>query len=290
MDIPRDDLSVTFLLPHPDLRQLIPAYNIYGAFGPKVGCKEWYFPAWTTIRLSYTADVWLVRYGAKADEQRVHPFCCFGASVCDIQSSGAPQGISIGFGVNPLGVQRLLGVRADQICERLTDMSEIWPDAARIHAEVAEMKSSSEIVPYLDTLLIDRLGPPIPEESQIAAMLNLLVEEHDIGVREVAERLDLSEATLRRIALRHFGFPIKILLRRSRFMKSLVAIYGQEAGQWAQLIDASYHDQSHFIKDCREFLNCTPSQFLSHERPMTQLSMAARRKMLGAPLSALHKS
>lgn len=200
------------------------------------------------------------------------------------------MGVSIGFGVNPIGVKRLLGLRADQICGQLTNMTEIWPDAERIHCEVGEITSSAEIATFLSRLLTERMGPPVEEENQIQALFQLLVSEHDIGVAEVADRLAMSEASLRRIALRHFGFPIKILLRRSRFMKSLVAIYGQEPGRWARLIDPSYHDQSHFIKECREFLNCTPSQFLSHERPMTQLSMAARQKMLGAPLYALHKS
>jgi AraC-like DNA-binding protein len=120
--------------------------------------------------------------------------------------------------------------------------------------------------------------------------MDLLPQHHDLSVTTIAERLHVSESKLRRVSLRHFGFPIKVLLRRSRFMKSLVSIYGQEPGNWAKLIDPSYHDQSHFIKDFRYFMGISPTEFFSRPSPMTQLSMRARKDLLGAAVAALHKT
>jgi AraC-like DNA-binding protein len=278
---------VRFLLPHHALRTFVAGYNIYGCFGPLVSRSELYFPPWTTIRLNYSQDPWVVREGQDGPDQPVPSASVFGPSIRHLVFTGSPQGISIGFGINPVGLAALLGVRADAIGGRVLDLRSIWEDAGDLHRQVGGVETEQALVEILDTWLLARLKPVRSEAQTVVALTRLLAEQHGIQVETVSARLGISPASLRRIALRHFGFPIKILLRRSRFMKSIAAIFDREPGEWSTLIDTSYHDQSHFIKDCHEFLGCSPGEFLKHERPMTRLSMAARQKTLGAPFFAM---
>jgi AraC-like DNA-binding protein len=40
---------------------------------------------------------------------------------------------------------------------------------------------------------------------------------------------------------------------------------------WANVaLAAGYHDQSHFIRDCREFASCSPSRLRATNQPLTE--------------------
>jgi AraC-like DNA-binding protein len=285
--VPRDRLSVDFFRAAEALRPFISGYNLYGVFGPDAGKRELYFPGWTTIRFSYPQSPWRVRYGRGAVET-VMSAAVFGPSASDLETDSVLEGISVGFVITPLGMARLLPVAADRLAGRLTALSDLWDDAEALLDRIFVLPAAASIPAFLDTMLLARLGPPHRDAPLVAALARLLVDQHDIDTDRICADLGCSPATLRRLSRRHFGFAPKLLLRRSRFLKSLYAIIGQDQGRWAQLIDASYSDQSHFIRDCREFLNCTPGEFLRRDRPMTMLSLKRRAEVLGSPLVALH--
>ena len=71
----------------------------------------------------------------------------------------------------------------------------------------------------------------------------------------------LAEARLRALALRHFGAPTKILLRRARFLRSLALVDYRAGHNSYTVIDPSYHDVSHFLRDAHYFLGTTPRRF-----------------------------
>lgn len=288
-DVPRDRLSVEFFRPAEALSPYVSGYNIYGAFGPQVGQKEFLFPGWTTIRFSFVETPWIIRYG-RGEETEVVPSTILGASKTDIQSANMPAGVSVGFGITPLGISRLLNIPADKLAGKQTPLADIWPDADQLHAQIATLPDCAAAATFFDTLLLEHLSAPHRDEALVSDLMALLVDNHDIDVVGAAKRLGISEVKLQRVCRQHFGFAPKTLLRRSRFVKSLLAIYGREPGDWSQLIDSSYFDQSHFIKDSWHFLGCSPSDFLKHERPMTMLSMKRRAEVLGAPMMSLHRS
>jgi hypothetical protein len=93
---------------------------------------------------------------------------------------------------------------------------------------------------------------------QVAAMVQ---DPASVAVRDLHDTLGISEARLRSLALRHFGAPTKILLRRARFLRSL-ALVDYRAGHNSYAgIDSSYHDVSHFLRDAHYFLGTTPRRF-----------------------------
>jgi methylphosphotriester-DNA--protein-cysteine methyltransferase len=80
-------------------------------------------------------------------------------------------------------------------------------------------------------------------------------------VRDLHDTLGISEARLRALALRHFGAPTKILLRRARFLRSLALVDYRAGHNSYTVIDPSYHDVSHFLRDAHYFLGTTPRRF-----------------------------
>ena len=98
----------------------------------------------------------------------------------------------------------------------------------------------------------------------------------------------ISPDTLRRLAVRHFGFTPKMLLRRARFLRSFVQLFVSGNPTDVTAIDPSYHDMPHFLRDANTFLGTTPRRFMQLANPFLTASVRARAAVLGAPTQALH--
>ena len=287
-DLPRDRLHVEFRACKPALRKFITGYNFYGIFGTGTQARELYMPAWTGFRFNWTDLPWWGAYKA-GQEQNFGPSIILGPSVRNMSVHTPADGISLGFSVTPLGSARFLNQPISAVEGNIVDLAQLWPDASDIRSTIERLHDCDSVSQYLDTVLSAKMGPPSPDEMIIENLMGLLATDTDIGVAEISAALQCSLSKLRRISLVHFGFPLKIMLRRTRFMRSLADIYRQDRGNWARYIDESYHDQSHFIKDFRYFMGITPGEFIATPSPMTALSMLARSRALGAPVVALHR-
>lgn len=104
----------------------------------------------------------------------------------------------------------------------------------------------------------------------------------------MAAQLGIEGAVLRRLAIRHFGFPPKLLLRRARFLRSLLCACRTDRTTDYSLIDDSYFDLSYFLRDANAFLGMTPRRFMALSTPFLDASLRARDAVLGAPTQALH--
>ena len=62
-------------------------------------------------------------------------------------------------------------------------------------------------------------------------------------------------------------------------------------GHWSDARGpAGYWDQSHFLRDCRLFLDMPLGAFVALPKPMAELSIKRRSETLGAPAQALHRA
>lgn len=286
-DIPNNDLSVRFLRCCNELSPYVSGYNVYGLFGTYGPTKELYIPSWTTVRFNWPGDGW--QFEREGATKSFYPCNLIGPSSQNIYVSLPNNALSFGFSITPLGMTRLFGLKTSNIANKIIDLSSIWPDALSIRKKASKLESSEELAKYFDELLLSKLGPPSRDEALVMAMMNFLTQNHQLEISDIISELGVSESTARRISLKYFGFPLKLLLRRSRFLKSFLSIYSNEKGNWALLIEDCYHDQSHFIKDCQAFLGMTISEFLRSPSPLTKLSFKARMAALGAPISSMHR-
>jgi len=116
--------------------------------------------------------------------------------------------------------------------------------------------------------------------SVIEAMLG------DPDIRTVEQAMagvGMEDWRFARFVRRHFGFTPKMLMRRARFIRSLLAIRDNPGQGWAAVLDEAYVDQSHFIRDCRDFLDMTPGQFAVRYQPVAEASYHERTRILGDP-------
>ncbi|MBK8630733.1 MAG: AraC family transcriptional regulator [Sphingomonadales bacterium] len=162
-------------------------------------------------------------------------------------------------------LSELIGARADDLHQHLKDAASFEERCARADRWFSE---------WLCAL------PPDPRNAHVAGLMAALNDPDVNSVAMLCARLDLPQARLARLALRFFGFPAKTLLRRERFLRMLFTMERRPYAEWPDFIDAQYVDQSHLIRDFKDFTGMAPGQYFDLERPILSVAAEAIRKFL----------
>jgi AraC-like DNA-binding protein len=194
-------------------------------------------------------------------------------------------GRTAGFGLTPIGWERLIGTDASAMANRVREVGdEIGLDLAGLQAElIANGDDDAAGVALFDAALLDLLARRPPTAAAVLAMDRALRTQPS-DVATFAERACLSPRSLHRLCLQAYGFPPKRLLRRQRFLYTLGVIRITPDPVFGTLIDAEYHDQSHFNRDFRDFMGMTAREYAATPRALMQAAAAAQVAM-GIPLS-----
>lgn len=196
----------------------------------------------------------------------------------------------VGVGITPLGWLRLFDRPAADFADRILPLDDlVGEEAEGMLSACRTATRPAAVTATFDRWLVGRLRAPRASHTLASRLFDYLLTAHDIGIGEACAATGASPTQLRRTARDHFGFPTKLLLRRSRFLKSLMPLLAAPPGQWSNVIDAGYCDYPHFVRDARDFLGMSPRAFLALDRPMTMLSMQNRLRDLGAPVQGLHR-
>ena len=284
MTLPELTFDVDYWQPDPRLEGLVSGYHRYAIALPHgERHRDVFFPAWANMRFHVAGDYWRVTLADTPFD--VPRAALFGPTSHAGYSEGA-SGMVVGAGITPLGWYRLTRREAADFADRVVPLEELLgPDAALL-AEAAAA-APDEIAERFDAIFLRLLARPRPDEARVGKIHCYLMESGQGDVGEMAARLCLSHRTLNRIARTAFGFGPKLLVRRARFLRSLMALRGASTENWASRIESSYYDHSHFNRDAQEFLGMSPSEFLRLPKPLNDASARLRTQILGAPAQAL---
>jgi AraC-like DNA-binding protein len=105
-------------------------------------------------------------------------------------------------------------------------------------------------------------------------------------IEALEESTGLSRRQIERLAKDLYGAPPKMLVRKYRALRTANAI-ARGKGDWQDFIDEGYYDQSHCIRELKEFIGITPSAIRDHVSPLTSMTFD-RSSLMGeiATLSA----
>lgn len=287
----RDEIrskGAMFAAPDASLLPFVSGYHAYAAGGSEaMPATDWFFPGWANIRFWTDGGPWSVSCG-RAAAAPVPPACLFGPSSTAIESV-TTGGFLFGAGLTPLGYASLFATPAQHNADRVIPLQDEWQDAADLHRRVVRAGCMLELKSLFDDEISRRITTLRPEaRARIQSLHGLLVRDHGISVEEAAGRLGIAVRSLNRVTTEAFGFSPKLLLRRSRFLKSLMAALREPEAPLCEVIDAAYFDHSHFVKDSNDFLGMPPQRFLELLTPLMRQSMANRSSVLGGPVQALH--
>jgi AraC-like DNA-binding protein len=182
--------------------------------------------------------------------------------------------LALRVGLHPGCARAVLGVGADAMIDRIVPLSELWGDAGR--RLVASLRGHrgdpGRIANAMHHALLARVSTLTPRDESQARLVRDAIDE--LGplvrrptplVREVAQRLNLSERQLRTVFTLAVGVSPK---RYARIQRVRVALALQGRFPLARLaVEAGYYDQSHLTSEFRATMGITPHAFISGHLP-----------------------
>lgn len=282
-------LTIRYDQPAAELADYITGYHVYTAHGPKaIGQVDWFLPGTANVRIALDAAPFSVGIG-KSLFDPVPTVSLFGPTSHAIRAT-TNGGVLVGFGVSALGWSRLFGSNAAEVRDRVVPLDQVLPGdfSKRLLAALYACDREAEVAPTLDRLLSRQLRPPSPDEDLIRRLATLITRDGSVDIAAAAAELGVEQHSMRRLSIRHFGFPPKLMLRRARFLRSFLRISASRDVADYTLLDDSYFDVSHFLRDANAFLGMTPRRFVSLNTPFLDASLRARQAVLGTPTQALH--
>lgn len=277
---PGPELDVRFFVPPDDLEACFSIFyriEVTPAKGRTI--EDYLLPEWANIRFSsYTLPSAIMQDGREVSGR----FVATGPSSCAIRFRLQRTRIW-GIGFLPLGWARFIDLPASEHANTVQqgESSSAFARFAPLVRILCRPENDDEAQYQRAVEFFRNLAGPPRDEARIRAILKAMYDPHLAHVGELAERVGLTNRTLERTCLRHFGFPPQTLLRRQRAMRSLASFMLSEHTSWRQTFDQHYHDQAHFVREFKAFMGMGPSEYARLPHPILRAFMAERNRVWG---------
>lgn len=286
-------VRVRFFLPPPELAPFVSTlYSLTVECGDRRPVVDRLHPEWANIRILAEPGDFLRAAVGDARMRRMPRLIATGPTSKSARFE-MRSGRLWGIGLLPLGWLRLTDQPAcdfaDTICDvqREPAFADLRPLTGAVFGAEDDIEAEAE---RLIGFFIDLLKRPARDEDAAPAVLAELVAGEVASVGELAQRTGLNPRTLERLALRAFGFPPKLMLRRQRFLRSIAKFMLDPSLSWLKTLDHQYYDQAHFVRDFRRFMAVTPREYAAMEHPVLGAAARARAQLLGEAVQGLHRA
>lgn len=191
-----------------------------------------------------------------------------------------------GVGLLPAGWAAFTGLPANKCANTLLDASSVVGPQV---LETARLLRQMETIEEMAALLNQRArnfeagAAKIPHWF-IRAVDQWLESCLSPEIEGLEAATNLSRRQIERLTLQLYGSPPKMLVRKYRALRTANAI-ATGKGDWQDFVDEAYYDQSHCIRELKEFVGITPSAIRDHVSPLT--SRTFDRSRLEGQISVL---
>jgi AraC-like DNA-binding protein len=177
----------------------------------------------------------------------------------------------LGVHFRPGGATSFLGVPAGELAESHVDLESVWgPAAGELRARLCEAATPEARFSLLEAALLERLRrSPERHPAVPAALAALEAADEAVSVREIARDIGLCQRRLIQVFTSAVGLTPKRYQRVCRFQRARELARHTAAPDWAWLaLECGYFDQSHLIRDFRQFTGFSPGEFkrAQHEK------------------------
>ncbi len=171
----------------------------------------------------------------------------------------------LGVHFQPGGAFPFLGPAVSELAGRHFDLEELWgPAAIELRDRLCAAHQPGERFRLVQQALLAHLFRPMEHHYAVRLALSLFCSpDPGLSVREVVRRAGLSQRRFIQLFAREVGLAPKQFCRVRRFQQTLGRLRQTVTPDWAQLVsDCGYFDQSHLIREFRDFCGLQPGQYL----------------------------
>lgn len=191
-----------------------------------------------------------------------------------------------GGGLLPAGWAAFTGLPADKYVNRLIDGTTVLGDQIlETAAQMAGMEKLEEMVALMASKAcrFSERQAEVPH-AFVRAVDQWLEADLSPDLKDLEAATNLSRRQIERLTRQLYGSPPKLLVRKYRALRTANAIARGE-GDWHDFIDQGFYDQSHCIREIKEFIGITPSAIRDHISPLTSRTFG--RSQLAGKIPAL---
>lgn len=167
------------------------------------------------------------------------------------------------------GAYPFLGIPLSELRNEIALLEALGsPELLRLHARMAEAPSLTLRMQWLEAWLIERLLQGREQHGVVPLSLAMLREgAGELRIPQVADRLAISQRQLERLFQAQVGISPQQYARLQRVERARQALRGSQVQTTTQLaFDLGYYDQAHFIREFREVIGITPTEYLWKRR------------------------
>ncbi len=179
----------------------------------------------------------------------------------EIASLGASKATGVIF--QPNGLKSVFGLNAGELTNDCVDVQSL-PGYNRLPEQLAAAGAVSTQVDILSAWLYKRIsGNTAAADPQVDyAVAQIAAANGAISLRDLQEKLQLTERTFERRFKEQVGITPKLFSRICQYQASLHQLKRNDYSKLSDIaFENDYADQSHFIRSFKEFTGCSPYQF-----------------------------
>ncbi len=191
-----------------------------------------------------------------------------------------------GFGILPAGWARIVKRPADDCANHIFSPDILSPFAgAQFYADIATAETFEAMVDVSCKVLRRHFSAP-DHRSQwfIGEVDKWLLSGLSPRLADLEDATGLSRRQVERRTKQYYGAPPKFLVRKYRALRAANAMATAQE-DWKAFVDKAYYDQSHFIRDIKEFIGMTPGAVRASKSPLSALAFG--RSQLAGSVTAL---
>lgn len=186
-----------------------------------------------------------------------------------------------GAGITPAGWAAITGASASAFLNRVVDANSLLGCAVGgAAAALGRATDTTDMVAIVESMIGEWVADARRQSSFVAQVDAWLANSHSPEVDDLVNATGLSRRQVERRCNALYGAPPKLLARKYRALKAAVALAAHEQDA-DKLIERGFYDQSHFIREVKQFTGLTPSQLRDHPNLLAQLTIAGRHALTG---------
>lgn len=190
-----------------------------------------------------------------------------------LENTGASGMFGIKF--KPYALSQLFGIDMSRFTDKVADLDNVLAEEfSELGAVLLEDHSFEEKVRLADQFFLDLKLPSDEQDRAVKDIVeHIILENGLISVSELSNSLDIHERKLGRIFNRYIGVSPKFYSRIVRFAY-IFSVVQEKKMTWGEIAQMTgFFDQSHFIKNFREFTGEEPSKYIFEDKNMANFFM-----------------
>lgn len=212
-----------------------------------------------------------------------YPVTILGPTTAPVTSVANCNQTILGWGMQPAGWAALMGKDAEKWTNNAFDACDIFGDSIlELREKLFDCSpNDNKVFAILRDAANEIFGDLKQAPFEFTRIVdNWLTDNIDHDIMQLVDASGLSQRQLERTTKRFYGAPPKKLARKYRALRAAQMLASGDSLDESEM-SMAFYDQSHLVREVKQFTGLTPSQLRSGEAELTKATMKGRKSMTG---------